>query len=59
MRGCSAEIGILVSTSTAVPKEWPAGIGALAELLGVAGDIQGPAQQELPALEMEPPLAGP
>ena len=27
----------------------------LAELLGVAGDIQGLAQQELPALELEPP----
>jgi len=152
MRGCSAEIGILVSLSTAVPREWPAGqlfglhddvwvttwsaalqlaevlraglldvhkqrlisagkgekmeavydyltspqfaqklravYGAfqkmreelesersvtmqrwarrekqlqsgLAELLGVAGDIQGLAQQELPALEMEPPAAGP
>jgi hypothetical protein len=150
MRGCAAEIGILVSTSTAVPREWPAGqlfglhddvwvttwsaalqlaevlrsglldvhkqrlisagkgekmeavydyltspqfaqklravYGAfqkmreelesersvtmqrwarrekqlqsgLAELLGVAGDIQGLAQQELPALEMEPPAA--
>jgi hypothetical protein len=31
----------------------------LAELLGVAGDIQGLAQQELPALELEPPVAGP
>ena len=148
MRGCAAEIGILVSMSTAVPREWPAGqlfglhddvwvttwsaalqlaevlrsglldlhkqrlisagkgekmeavydyltspqfaqklravYGAfqkmreelesersvtlqrwarrekqlqsgLAELLGVAGDIQGLAQQELPALELEPP----
>jgi hypothetical protein len=27
----------------------------LAELLGVAGDLQGLAQQELPALELEPP----
>jgi hypothetical protein len=27
----------------------------MAELLGVAGDIQGLAQQELPALELEPP----
>jgi hypothetical protein len=27
----------------------------IAELLGVAGDIQGLAQQELPALELEPP----
>ena len=27
----------------------------VAELLGVAGDIQGLAQQELPALELEPP----
>ena len=152
MRGCAAEIGVLVSMSTAVPREWPAGqlfglhdevwvttwsaalqlaevlrsglldvhkqrlisagkgekmeavydyltspqfaqklravYGAfqkmreelesersvtmqrwarrekqlqsgLAELLGVAGDIQGLAQQELPALEMEPPAAGP
>ena len=150
MRGCTAEIGILVSLSTAVPREWPAGqlfglhddvwvttwsaalqlaevlrsglldlhkqrlisagkgekmeavydyltspqfahklravYGAfqkmrdelesersvtmqrwarrekqlqsgLAELLGVAGDIQGLAQQELPALELEPPAA--
>ncbi|HTB66391.1 MAG TPA: DUF2130 domain-containing protein [Steroidobacteraceae bacterium] len=31
----------------------------LAELLGVAGDIQGLAQQELPALELEPPGARP
>jgi len=30
----------------------------LAELLGVAGDIQGLAQQELPALELEPPPSG-
>ncbi len=29
----------------------------VAELLGVAGDIQGLAQQELPALELEPPGA--
>jgi hypothetical protein len=150
MRGCAADIGILVSLSTAIPKEWPGGqlfglhdevwvttwsaalqlaevlrsglldvhkqrlisagkgekmeavydyltspqfaqklravYGAfqkmreelesersvtmqrwarrekqlqsgLAELLGVAGDIQGLAQQELPALEMEPPPA--
>jgi hypothetical protein len=150
MRGCAAEIGILVSMTTAVPREWPAGqlfglhddvwvttwsaalqlaevlrsglldlhkqrlisagkgekmeavydyltspqfaqklravYGAfqkmreelesersvtmqrwarrekqlqsgLAELLGVAGDIQGLAQQELPALELEPPAA--
>jgi hypothetical protein len=150
MRGCAAEIGILVSLSTAVPREWPAGqlfglhdevwvttwsaalqlaevlrcglldvhkqrlisagkgekmeavydyltspqfaqklravYGAfqkmrdelesersvtmqrwarrekqlqsgLAELVGVAGDLQGLAQQELPALEMEPPAA--
>jgi hypothetical protein len=150
MRGCAAEIGILVSLSTAVPREWPPGqlfglhddvwvttwsaalqlaevlrsglldlhkqrlisagkgekmeavydyltspqfaqklravYGAfqkmreelesersvtmqrwarrekqlqsgLAELLGVAGDIQGLAQQELPALELEPPAA--
>jgi hypothetical protein len=150
MRGCAAEIGILVSMTTAVPREWPAGqlfglhddvwvttwsaalqlaevlrsglldlhkqrlisagkgekmeavydyltspqfaqklravYGAfqkmreelesersvttqrwarrekqlqsgLAELLGVAGDIQGLAQQELPALELEPPPA--
>jgi hypothetical protein len=148
MRGCGADIGVLVSMTTAVPKEWPAGqlfglheevwvtswsaavhlaevlrsglldvhkqrlisagkgekmealydyltspqfaqklkavYGAfqkmreelesersvtmqrwarrekqlqsgLAELLGVAGDIQGLAQQELPALELEPP----
>ncbi len=150
MRGCAADIGILVSLSTAIPREWPAGqlfglhdevwvttwsaalqlaevlrsglpgraqaaadfgrqgredggglrlsdvaavrpeaagrlrrlpedaggagIGALGddaalgparkaaaertcELLGVAGDIQGLAQQELPALEMEPPAS--
>ncbi|HTV77811.1 MAG TPA: DUF2130 domain-containing protein [Steroidobacteraceae bacterium] len=150
MRNCSAEIGVLVSLSTAVPREWPAGqlfglhddvwvtswsaalqlaevlrcgmldvhkqrlisagkgekmeavydyltstqfaqklravYGAfqkmreeleseravtlqrwarrekqlqsgLAELVGVAGDIQGLAQQELPALEMEPPAS--
>jgi hypothetical protein len=31
----------------------------LAELLGVAGDIQGLAQQELPALELEPPEGQP
>jgi hypothetical protein len=148
MRGCRAEIGVLVSLSTAIPREWPAGQlfglhddvwvttwsaalqlaqvlrsslldlhkqrlisagkgekmeavydyltspqfaqklkavygtfqklreeldsersvtlqrwarrekqlqGGVAELLGVAGDIQGLAQQELPALEMEPP----
>jgi hypothetical protein len=148
MRGCSAEIGVLVSLSTAVPKEWPAGQlfglhddvwvttwsaalqlaqvlrsglldlhkqrlisagkgekmeavydyltspqfaqklkavygafqkmreeldsersvtlqrwarrekqlqGGVAELLGVAGDLQGLAQQELPALQLEPP----
>ena len=148
MRGCGAEIGVLVSLSTAIPKEWPAGQlfglhddvwvttwsaalqlaqvlragvldlhkqrlvsagkgekmeavydyltspqfahklravygtfrklreeldsersvtlqrwarrekqlqGGVAELLGMAGDIQGLAQQELPALEMEPP----
>ncbi len=30
----------------------------LAELLGVAGDIQGLAQQQLPALELEPPDPG-
>src|SRR3984885_10515234 len=30
----------------------------VAELLGVAGDIQGLAQQEVPALELEPPGAG-
>ncbi|MGC1456773.1 MAG: DUF2130 domain-containing protein [Steroidobacteraceae bacterium] len=29
----------------------------LSELLGVAGDLQGLAQQELPALELEPPAA--
>src|SRR6202034_3861870 len=34
MRGCAAEIGILVSMSTAVPKEWPAG-----QLFGLHDDV--------------------